>query len=182
MQDVERHLDGDMLAGVVLADEQDFGFVLVGGDVVADLDRPQLAPLIGLTNTEEIDQVRIPRSYLLDVSHHLIVIVIGCICRWKIISPGNRLDRVAKLCDLACLPGCGTDNHVVGTDLNNVRSDLAHCRAIFPGKYIAHKVCTDIVALLTVRLVGISGCWSLSCCARWRQAGKNKREYQYHSQ
>ena len=52
MQNVEGHLDRDVFAGMMLSEEQHFGFVLVCGNIVADLDCPKLASFIGLANAE----------------------------------------------------------------------------------------------------------------------------------
>jgi hypothetical protein len=56
VEQVEAHLDGEVLAGVLAALEEHLGFGLVGRDVVADLGSPQLAALVGAPDAEPPDQ------------------------------------------------------------------------------------------------------------------------------
>ena len=52
VEDVQRHLGRHVLVGVVGAVEHDLGLVLVGRDVVRDLDRPDVAALVALADRE----------------------------------------------------------------------------------------------------------------------------------
>src|SRR5690606_9968881 len=47
LHDVQAHLGGEVLAGVLVADEQHFRLVLVLGRVVADLHQRDVAALVG---------------------------------------------------------------------------------------------------------------------------------------
>ncbi len=59
VQDVQGHLDAHVLVGMGVAVEEDLGLVLVGGHVVGDLGRPQLATLVALADREPLDDVRV---------------------------------------------------------------------------------------------------------------------------
>ena len=67
----------EVLAGVVEAVEQDLGLGLVGGDVVGDLDRPDLAALVTLADRELADDARVIGDGRVDLLDHLRVVVIA---------------------------------------------------------------------------------------------------------
>ena len=79
VEQVERLLDGHVLAGVVEGVEQDLGLGLVDRDVVADLGRPDRPALVARPDREDVDDRRLGRLDGLDLGLHLGVVVIGTV-------------------------------------------------------------------------------------------------------
>ena len=84
VEDVEGHLGGHVLVGVVSAVEHDLGLVLVDGDVVGDLDRPQLAALVARPDREALDDVGVRRGDGRDLGRQLRVAVIALPARGEL--------------------------------------------------------------------------------------------------
>ena len=83
-QDRERLLDRQVLAGVVQPVEQHLGLVLVVGHVVGDLGRPDVAVLVALADREDVDDVGVVGFGVLDLGHHLGVVVVAAVLRRKV--------------------------------------------------------------------------------------------------
>ena len=66
-----------MLVGVVEAVVEDLGLGFVRGDVVTDLGRPQLAPLVALPDREAADDIGMGGGDGGDLRRHLRVGVVG---------------------------------------------------------------------------------------------------------
>ena len=84
MEQVQRLLDRQVLAGVVQCVEEDLGLALIDGHVVADLRRPDIATLVALADAEDMDDVRVRDLGRLDVGDHLGVAVVARIFRRKV--------------------------------------------------------------------------------------------------
>ena len=91
--DVEAHLRGQVLPGVLLAGEEDLGLVLVGGHVVADLHRGQLPALVRGADALPADQRRVRRDGRVDHGVLLGVVVVAAVGRREVV--GHRAARGA---------------------------------------------------------------------------------------
>ena len=78
VEQVDRHLDGQVLTGVLLGVEQDLGLVLVGADVVGDLHRHQVAALVRRTDADLAGDRRMVGDDLVhDGGQFRVVVVVG---------------------------------------------------------------------------------------------------------
>ena len=78
VEQVDRHLDGQVLTGVLLGVEQDLRLVLVGADVVGDLHRHQVAALVRRTDADLAGDRRMVGDDLVhDGGQFRVVVVVG---------------------------------------------------------------------------------------------------------
>jgi hypothetical protein len=88
---------------VLVTGEQHLGLVLVGRDVVADLDQVQIAALIGLSDTGKLRETRIVLRGLLEKRRCLGVGVVGLVADREVgdglgCDLGDRtVDRATRL-------------------------------------------------------------------------------------
>src|SRR5215470_8017639 len=90
---VEGHLDGEVLAGVLVVGEQHLGLVLVGSDVVGDLDRVDRPALVRGADRGAADQRRVGAGQLVDRGHHLRVVVVPGVGRREVVDAHLALGR-----------------------------------------------------------------------------------------
>jgi hypothetical protein len=67
VHDREHHLDGQVLARVMLADVEDAGLGEVVGRVVGDADADEVTAFVGRAEREDVDEARVRRGEVLDV-------------------------------------------------------------------------------------------------------------------
>ena len=79
VQDVDRHLGGEVLARVVQAVEEDLGLGLVGGHVVAHLGGPDGPALVAGADGEDLHDARVRSLHVVDVGDHLRVVVVAAV-------------------------------------------------------------------------------------------------------
>ena len=77
VEQVERLLDGEMLAGVEPGVDEDLRLRLVERDVVADLGCPDGSPLVAAPDREDVDDARVGGFDGLDVGDHLRQVVVA---------------------------------------------------------------------------------------------------------
>ncbi len=115
-----------MLAGVLMVDEQHLGLGLVGAGVVGDLAGPDCAPPVRGAETEQREDVGMVERGLLQLGHHLGVVVVGRVGGRKDFEEFRlrpELDqRKAQPLQGPGLTGCRLDQDVVVADLEDVRA------------------------------------------------------------
>ena len=87
---VERHLDREVLARVLAGAEQHLGLALVDADVVGDLDRPQLAALVAGADRGARDQVRVRGDRRVDLRAGLGIVVVAGVGGGEVRLRGRR--------------------------------------------------------------------------------------------
>ncbi len=132
VQQVERHLDGEVLAGVLVGGEEHLGFVLVGTDVVADLDGDDRPALVGGADDPLAHDVGVRGHDGVDVGGGLRVVVVAGVGGREVVQRGaglglpggpvavpgarQRDGGPAERPQPGGLGGCGRDRHRVGHD------------------------------------------------------------------
>ena len=89
VEEGERLLQAEPLAGVVQGVDQDLRLRLVERHVVGDLGDPDVAPLVALPDREDVDEVGVGGLDGVDLGHHLGVGVVAAVAA-RVVRLGGR--------------------------------------------------------------------------------------------
>ena len=129
--EVERHLDREVLAGVLAGGEQDLGLGLVGGDVVGDLDRRQITPLVGLMPIRwTLTTPGCAAAIALISRRHLGVVVVAGVGAGEVGGAGAREDLEARAPERLEVRSRRRDRHRGPVDLDDRRAGAGDRRAL----------------------------------------------------
>ena len=113
VQEREHDLDGQVLARVVLSDEEDARLGEVVRGVVRDARTDDVPALVRGAEREEVDDRRARRRHRLEVGHHLRVVVVPGVWRREVVGL-HAADPHSVKCEPACLRVGAVELDVIG--------------------------------------------------------------------